>query len=60
MGGVYPRDVQAMTNGVVTPEAVVLDLPTASPGSRALARLLDVAGHPGPVLRALVVLVIAA
>jgi uncharacterized RDD family membrane protein YckC len=31
-----------MANGVVTPEAVVLDLPTASPGSRALARALDI------------------
>jgi uncharacterized RDD family membrane protein YckC len=31
-----------MASGVVTPEAVVLDLPTASPGVRVLARLLDV------------------
>ncbi len=31
------------SGGLVTPEAVVLDLPTASPGARVLARLLDVA-----------------
>jgi uncharacterized RDD family membrane protein YckC len=34
--------VYAATGGLVTPEAVVLDLPTASPGVRVLARLLDV------------------
>jgi uncharacterized RDD family membrane protein YckC len=34
--------VYATTHGLVTPEAVVLDLPTASPGTRVLARLLDV------------------
>ena len=46
------------THGLVTPEAVVLDLPTASPGTRVLAHLLDVADHPGRVkLNALVVLV---
>ncbi len=32
----------ATSHGLVTPEAVVLDLPTASPGTRVLARLLDV------------------
>ena len=32
----------ATSGGLVTPEAVVLDLPTASPGVRVLARLLDV------------------
>ena len=31
----------ATASGLVTPEAVVLDLPTASPGARVLARLLD-------------------
>jgi uncharacterized RDD family membrane protein YckC len=31
-----------MATGVVTPEAVVLDLSTASPGSRVLARVLDI------------------
>jgi uncharacterized RDD family membrane protein YckC len=34
--------VYATSHGLVTPEAVVLDLPTASPGTRVLARLLDV------------------
>ena len=33
--------VYATPGGLVTPEAVVLDLPTASPGIRVLARLLD-------------------
>jgi uncharacterized RDD family membrane protein YckC len=34
--------VYATPGGLVTPEAVVLDLPTAGPGVRVLARLLDV------------------
>ena len=42
MGGGTLGDVYATTHGLVTPEAVVLDLPTASPGTRVLARLLDV------------------
>jgi uncharacterized RDD family membrane protein YckC len=42
MGGGTLGDMYATTHGVVTPEAVVLDLPTASPGTRVLARLLDV------------------
>ena len=42
MGGGTLGDVYATTHGLVTPEAVVLALPTASPGTRVLARLLDV------------------
>ena len=40
-GAADPRTVDAVSAGVVTPEAVVLELPTAGVATRAFARLAD-------------------
>lgn len=42
MSTLEPRPIGAAEADLITPEAIVLDLPVASVGSRALARLIDV------------------